>query len=400
MRLTWLDSSIHTGSLYLHMPNGKVMSVGEGEPEAHMHINSKRALRRMIQDPEFAVGEEYMAEGWSPGKGGLLALFELYFRNDAPDHRNAVMAMLGHGLRFLREINGRMRSRRNVHHHYDLDADLFRRFLDKDLQYSCAYFHRPDLSLEAAQRAKCEHIARKLCLKPGDRVLDIGCGWGGMALYLAREWGVDVTGVTLSDDQYREACRRAAAAGLEKRVRFLMQDYREHEGAYDAIVSVGMFEHVGRPQYQTYFDVVDRLLKPEGRSLIHSIGRTGPPAEAQSWISRYIFPGGYIPALSEAAMPIERSGLAFSDVEIWRLHYARTLRAWNERFQANRDHFRERLGERFCRMWEFYLIGCQAIFTWGELVVFQMQLAHANNVVPVSRDYLYRDPAVELQKAG
>lgn len=400
MRLTWLESWIQTGSLHLHLPNGKTHSIGEGEPAAHMYIHRNSALRRMLHNPEFAVGEEYMEQGWSPGEGGLLPLFQVFFRNQAPESGHRIMAWLGHGFRLMREINGRLRSRQNVHQHYDLDAELFRKFLDSDLQYSCAYFYDPHISLEAAQRAKCEHIARKLCLKPGDRVLDIGCGWGGMALYLARDWGVDVTGLTLSDDQYQEACRRAKDAGLENRARFMMQDYREHEGEYDAIVSVGMFEHVGRPQYQTFFNAVDALLKPDGRSLIHSIGRTGPPAESQSWISRYIFPGGYIPALSEAAAPIEHSGLAFSDVEVWRLHYARTLREWNARFQKEREHFRERLGERFCRMWEFYLIGCQAIFTWGELVVFQMQLAHANDIVPLSRDYLYADHEVPLRATG
>lgn len=400
MRLTWLERWIQTGSLHLHMPNGKTYTVGEGEPEAHMHIKNKRALRRMIQDPAFAVGEEYMNDGWTPGEGGLLPLFELYFRNEGTEPGSRIMEWLGHGLRVMREVNGRLRSRRNVQHHYDLDAELFRKFLDSDLQYSCAYFYDPDITLEEAQRAKCAHIARKLCLKSGDEVLDIGCGWGGMALHLAKNWGVNVTGVTLSDDQYQEACRRASEEGLEGQVRFLKEDYREHEGSYDAIVSVGMFEHVGRPQYQTYFNVVDRLLKPEGRSLIHSIGRTGPPADSQTWIQRYIFPGGYIPALSEAAAPIEHTGLAFSDVEVWRLHYARTLREWNARFQKEREHFRERLGESFCRMWEFYLIGCQAVFTWSELVVFQMQLAHANDAVPVSRDYLYKSSEASLREAS
>lgn len=400
MRLTWLEKWIRTGSLHLYMPDGRTFSVGEGEPAAHVHIHRKEALRRMLRDPDFAVGETYMDGGWSPGEGGLLPLFELYFCNSFPDEGGRMMAWLGRGLRFIREMNGRLRSRRNVQHHYDLDAELFRRFLDKDLQYSCAYFHSPDMSLEAAQRAKCEHIARKLCLSPGDRVLDIGSGWGGMALYLAREWGVDVTGLTLSNDQHQTSQQRAVEAGLKDRVRFLQQDYREHDGRYDAVVSVGMFEHVGRPQYQTFFDTVDSLLAERGRALIHTIGRTGPPTESQSWISRYIFPGGYIPALSEAATPIEQTGLGLSDLEVWRLHYARTLREWNARFQKEREHFRERLGERFCRMWEFYLLGCQAIFTWGELVVFQFQLAHANNVVPLSRDYLYADTEMPVREAG
>lgn len=393
MRWSLLERWIRTGTLHLHTPGGETHTIGAGFPVAHVHLRTASVLGRLLRDPDMAFGETYMNGDWRPGEGGLLPLFELYFRNAGRGafDESGLRRWLRAASRLLREANGLVRARRNVRRHYDLDAELFRRFLDTDLHYSCAYFESDGMSLEAAQRAKCQHIARKLCLRPGEKVLDIGSGWGGLAFYLAERHGVEVTGLTLSEDQYDEARQRAQARGLDKRVRFEMRDYREHEGHYDAVVSVGMFEHVGRPQYQTYFDRVREFLAPRGRALIHTIGRSGPPTDNQSWIQRYIFPGGYIPSLSETARPIERSGLVLSDLEIWRRHYAETLRLWNERFQASRDEFAERLGERFCRMWEFYLIGCRAIFQWGDLVVFQLQLATDNDVVPLTRDYLYRD---------
>ncbi len=400
------ERSIGQGTLYLHFPNGGQERIGHGAPEGHLHLRERSVLNRLLSDPQMSFGEAYMDGDWRPGKGGLLALFRLYFANYGNFRSSPLQNWILRLVRHAREANSRLRSRKNVQHHYDLDSELFRRFLDDDMHYSCAYFETPDMSLEAAQEAKCRHIARKLCLKPGDRVLDIGSGWGGMGLYLAGRYNVDVTGLTLSHDQHDHANRRATKMGLAQQVRFLMEDYREHgtpgdhgrrgraqQATYDAIVSVGMFEHVGRPLYQTFFDHVARLLRPDGRCLIHSIGRNGPPgASAQSWIDKYIFPGGYVPSLSEIAPAVEKAGLVLSDLEVWRLHYAKTLECWNARFQANRGEFRRRLGERFCRMWEFYLIGCQANFLWGDLGVFHLQLAHRNDVVPMTRDYLY-EPA-------
>ena len=396
MKTRFFDRLIDHGTLVIHYPDANTQLIGQGSPTAHIHLRDRRVLARLLSDPEMAFGEAYMDGDWWPGEGGLLALFELYFANVDNFGSSRILDLARHALRGLREANSRLRARRNVKHHYDIDHELFEKFLDADMQYSCAYFESAEMDLEAAQQAKCRHIARKLCLQPGDHVLDIGCGWGGLALYLARHHDVRVTGLTLSDDQYGYACARAAREGLADRVRFLQQDYREHDGdraqGYDAIVSVGMFEHVGRPQFQVFFDQVHRLLKPGGRSLIHTIGRNGPPIEStQGWIEKYIFPGGYIPSLSEVAPCVEHTGMSLSDLEIWRLHYARTLDCWNRRFQRHRDAFRERLGERFCRMWEFYLLGCQAIFRWGELVVFHIQLAHENDTVPVTRDYLYKD---------
>lgn len=403
MKTRFFDRLVDQGTLVIHYPDTNTQVIGQGAPVAHVHLRNRKVLARLLSDPEMAFGEAYMDGDWWPGEGGLLAVFELYFANADNFGSSRILDLARHALRGLREANSRLRSRRNVHHHYDIDHELFARFLDADMQYSCAYFENADMDLEAAQQAKCRHIARKLCLEPGDRVLDIGCGWGGLALYLARHYDVDVTGLTLSDDQYDYACERAQREGLADRVHFIKADYREHSPAgsdgYDAIVSVGMFEHVGRPQYPVFFEQVRRLLKPRGRSLIHSIGRNGPPVEATSgWIEKYIFPGGYIPSLSEIAPCVENTGLVLSDLEVWRLHYARTLACWNERFQAQRDVFRDRLGERFCRMWEFYLLGCQAIFRWGELVVFHVQLARDNDVVPVTRDYVYRDSSDSVRR--
>ena len=248
-----------------------------------------------------------------------------------------------------------------------------------------------NISLEEAQRAKCRHIMNKLCLQPGQRVLDIGCGWGGLAFYLAEHADVKVTGLTLSREQLRVAESRARERGLEGRVDFRLQDYREHHGSYDRIVSVGMFEHVGVRHYRDYFDQVRRLLVHDGIALLHTIGRHGAPGTTNPWIEKYIFPGGYNPALSEVTRAIERSGLVSCDIEILRQHYAKTLVLWHQRFHAHRAEIAQRMGERFCRMWEFYLATCEAAFRWRDLVVFQIQLTHRMGAVPITRDYLYRE---------
>ena len=280
-------------------------------------------------------------------------------------------------------------AQRNVAHHYDLSGDLYDLFLDDDRQYSCAYFKTPQDSLEHAQTQKKAHIARKLLLKPGMSVLDIGCGWGGLALTLARDHGVNVVGVTLSREQYAVASRRAQEQGLANQVEFRLQDYRHVPEQYDRIVSVGMFEHVGAPHFRTFFRGLNKRLRRDGIALLHTIGRSGPPSVTSPWINKYIFPGGYVPALSETASAIEQERLRITDVEVLRLHYAQTLKHWHDRFMTNIDAASALYDARFCRMWRFYLVASELTFRLRDQVVFQIQLSHDQTAVPLTRDYLY-----------
>jgi cyclopropane-fatty-acyl-phospholipid synthase len=291
--------------------------------------------------------------------------------------------------RWLRQFNPRPRARRNVEHHYDLDSGLYELFLDSDRQYSCAYFEQGEMSLEEAQAAKKRHLAAKLNLRDGLKVLDIGSGWGGLGLYLAKSAHVDVTGVTLSEEQLKSSQERARAEGLAKAVTFELCDYREVQGQFDRIVSVGMFEHVGVVHYRSFFEKIRELLSPNGVALIHSIGRFDGPASTNPFIDKYIFPGGYIPALSEVLPEVEHAGLLVADVEILRLHYAMTLRHWRQRFRASWHTAVELYGERFCRMWEFYLAGSETGFRYQNLMVFQLQLTKDQAALPLTRDYFH-----------
>lgn len=389
MDLRRLDKQIRRGRLDLHLAD-TVYSFGSGAPEARWIIPERRTLARIARDPEWALGETYLEGRWNTTPGGLPRLLQVLMINfPTPVPRRRIHFLTGLR-RLVQQWNPVGRSYRNAARHYDLDEWLFRRFLDRDLQYSCAYFFAPDASLEVAQRAKCHHLMSKLLLEPGQRVLDIGSGWGGLALFLAEHAGVEVTGLTLSQEQLRVARERARRRGLQDRVRFLLQDYREHAGRYDRVISVGMFEHVGAPFHRIFFERVADLLGHGGVSVVHTIGRTGPAGSTNPWIRRHIFPGGYIPALSEVSRAIEPNPLHVCDVEVLRLHYALTLEAWLARFEANRAEIAGRLGETFCRLWEFYLAACAASFRWRDLVVFQVQLAHQLNAVPVTRDYLYR----------
>jgi cyclopropane-fatty-acyl-phospholipid synthase len=303
-------------------------------------------------------------------------------------------------MRYLNQFNPVKRAQANAAHHYDLSGELYDLFLDDDRQYSCAYFARPDMTLDEAQEAKKHHIAGKLLIEPGMRVLDIGCGWGGMGLTLARDYGAEVTGVTLSKEQHAMANERAETAGVADKAKFHLMDYRQVEGQFDRIVSVGMFEHVGVPHYEEYFRTVNERLTPEGIALIHTIGRADPPGTTSPWITKYIFPGGYVPALSETARAIETQDLYTTDVEVWRLHYAETLKHWHERFVSNIDRARELYDERFCRMWRYYLLACELTFRLNKQVVFQFQLSPRQDAVPLTRDYLYRDSEDALQHAA
>jgi cyclopropane-fatty-acyl-phospholipid synthase len=390
----YLQRVIRDGDLRVRLPSGEVLRLGDGQgPPVAVALTSNRWALRLALNPSMALGEAYMDGGLVMEEGGVHDLVDLLGRNAKyrPLKRAGLLARWW--LDWRLQANARAAARRNVAHHYDLSVDFYRRFLDPDLQYSCAYFARPDMTLEEAQAAKKQHLAAKLLLQPGQKVLDIGCGWGGLGLSLARAAEVTLDGITLSTEQLATARWRAESSGLAERARFSLTDYRDVEGPYDRIVSVGMFEHVGRPNYQAYFDQVAHLLKDDGVAVIHSIGRADGPAFTQPWIAKYIFPGGYIPSLSEVLPCVERAGLVVADIEILRLHYAETLRCWRERFMARRAEIAAMYDERFCRMWEFYLAISELAFRYRGHMVFQMQLTKRVDAAPITRDYMARsDP--------
>jgi cyclopropane-fatty-acyl-phospholipid synthase len=384
---------IRHGTLTVRYPDGTERRYGTGgEPAAAMSIRTARALRGMTFNPALALGEGYMDGEIAPEGCSLFALLDLLVMNleaggTHPGER--VMELWRMARRRLDQLNPARRARRNVAHHYDLNGRLYALFLDRDMQYSCAYFRTGRESLEEAQASKKRHIAAKLLLdRPGLEVLDIGCGWGGMAITLARDHGARVTGITLSEEQLAAARRRAAEAGLSERVRFELMDYRAWTRPVDRIVSVGMFEHVGIDHYRRFFTTVRAALKEDGVALIHAIGRSDGPGATNPWLAKYIFPGGYSPALSEVLPAVEKARLFVTDIEILRLHYARTLAEWRARFAGNRDAIASLYDERFCRMFEFYLAGCELAFRRGGHMVWQMQLARRQDAVPLTRDYI------------
>jgi len=387
---------VRKGTLRITMPDGTTRAYGQGAPEYGLTLKAPDLARKIVLNPTLAVGEGYV-DGTLEIENDDLAGF---FRFMIPNVNSAgatwfqkPMTGLRHALRSLRQFAPVGTAQANVSHHYDLSRALYDLFLDPDRQYSCAYWAEGVDTLEQAQIAKKRHIARKLQLKPGLRVLDIGCGWGGMALTLARDYGVFVVGVTLSKEQYAVAVDRVREAGLEDRIDIRLTDYREVTGAFDRIVSVGMFEHVGVPHYDEYFKFVHDHLAEDGIALIHTIGHVGPANESDPWIVKYIFPGGYTPALSEIQKSVDRQYLVSADVEALRLHYARTLRAWYDRFMVNQDAAAALYDDRFVRMWRWYLLTMEASFTVGRLLVYQLQLSKTLNAVPVTRAYLYSDAA-------
>ena len=364
---------------------------GAPGPSATVRLHDPALHWKLLARPRLYVGEAYMDGTLTVEEGSLYDFIEVLVANDANFTGTAVTSagrLAGRILRRLHQYNPVRRARRNVAHHYDLSDELYALFLDRDRQYSCGYFRSAETDLDTAQHDKKAHLAAKLLLRPGDKVLDIGSGWGGLALYLAQECGADVTGLTLSEEQHKVATRRAAQAGLGDRVRFYLRDYREERGQYDRIVSVGMFEHVGVNQYPRFFRQVHDLLKPDGIALLHSIGRMDGPGTTNPWLRKYIFPGGYSPALSEVVPEAERVRLWITDIEILRLHYAETLRSWRGRFEQSREKIRALYDERFCRMWEMYLVGAELAFRRDTCLVFQMQMAKAVDTVPLTRDYI------------
>ena len=392
-----LDRLIRHGRLTVVTPLG-TRSAGRVDPhhpaallDIRVRIKTLRALFKIATNPDLCLGEAYMDGDFVVEQGSFRDFMELvgYNAHRLGESPNPLIGRcISMAIGVVSGRNGLKAARRNVAHHYDLSGELYRLFLDEDLQYSCAYFRDWDEPLEAAQIAKKQHIAAKLMLKPGQTVLDIGCGWGGLALTIAKAEDVEVLGVTLSEEQLAVARRRAREEGLDHRVRFELIDYRKLNGSFDRIVSVGMFEHVGPRYYEAYYGAIKRLLTPSGIAVVHSIGKMYGPAPTSTWILKYIFPGGYVPALSEVMPSIERNALWINDVEILRLHYAETLRLWRERFEAHWPELSSVYDERFRRMWEFYLVGSEISFRYFGFMVFQLQLARSVDAAPPTRDYL------------
>lgn len=398
--LRMMKRLIRRGVLEITLPDGRTERFGHTGDLVRITLSDPSLPRRIVLSPELAVGEAYMDGSLTIENDDLYGLLALGIRNFSLGQGEGAERYIGPWLKRLHQFNPIGRAQQNVAHHYDLSGRLYDLFLDQDKQYSCAYFKDPNMSLEDAQIAKKAHIAGKLMLEPDMHVLDIGCGWGGMALTLAQDYGVKVTGVTLSQEQHAVANARIAEAGLEDRVQVLLQDYRTLNKRFDRIVSVGMFEHVGVPHYREYFGHVRRKLTGDGVALIHTIGRSTPPSRTSPWVNKYIFPGGYVPAMSEALKPIEKERLWVTDVEVWRLHYAETLKHWHDRFVANIEEAREIYDERFCRMWRFYLIASELTFRLHRQCVFQFQLARRQQSVPLTRDYLYDGTTSTRQQAA
>ena len=386
-----LSRIIKTGTITIIGPNGQSRTVGSGAPHVTIRVKDRIADMQLALYPQLQLGEAYMDGQLSIEEGQLYDLIEIGMVNyqrleDQPLQR--ILGSVGRIARRLQQSNPIHRARENVAHHYDLSGALYDSFLDPQRQYSCGYFPQADTGLDAAQEAKIRHIAAKLLLKPGQRVLDIGCGWGGLAIALARMADVEVLGVTLSEEQYKSAVARAKASGVSDRVRFELMDYRLIEDTFDRVVSVGMFEHVGINNYRDFFSKVRETLTEDGVALLHSIGRQDGPGVTNPWIRRYIFPGGYSPALSEVLPEIERQQLWVTDIEVLRLHYAKTIRHWRNRFMASWDAMASLYDERFCRMWEFYLISAELSFRRFGHMVFQVQMARDQEAVPLTRDYI------------
>lgn len=392
MLSAFLSRIVQAGELTVITPSGKRQCFGPGgAPAVTVRLHHRALYRKLFMNPDLYLGEAYMDGTLTVEEGSLRDFLELCTASAEALDRHPMQRLrqrLGRPLRYLQQYNPLGRSRANVVHHYDLSAELFDLFLDSDRQYSCAYFPDGNESLEQAQEKKKRHITAKLLLQPGMRVLDIGSGWGGLALHIAESAGARVKGITLSEEQLKVAQQRAVRSGLGERARFELLDYRAEREVYDRIVSVGMFEHVGVSHYRGFFRTLKGLLRPNGVALIHAIGRMEPPGQTNPWLRKYIFPGGYCPALSEVLAAVEKAGLWVTDIEVLRLDYAETLREWERRFAANREQVRALYDERFCRMWEFYLSMCEMAFRNGPIMVFQIQLACQRDAVPSHRNYI------------
>ncbi len=389
-----LKTIVKAGGITLIDARGRTHVI-EGDlsagPSVTIKLHDRALHRKLLLNPKLQFGEAYMNGTLTVEDGTLYDLIDVLCMS-IDTFETTRIGRVGDWLsvltRRIDQYNPVRLARKHVAHHYDLSDKLYSLFLDEDRQYSCAYFTSNNESLEEAQQNKKRHIAGKLLLEPGQRVLDIGCGWGGLALYLARASDVEVVGLTLSEEQYKVAVSRAREAGLDDKVTFKLLDYRLETEQFDRIVSVGMFEHVGAHHFKQFFAAIKRLLTDDGVALLHSIGRRYPPGTTNPWIRKYIFPGGYTPSLSETLAAVEKQDMWVTDIEVLRLHYADTLREWNRRFQANRSEIAKIYDERFCRMWEFYLQGSEIAFRRLGQMVFQMQLSKSVDVVPPTRDYM------------
>jgi cyclopropane-fatty-acyl-phospholipid synthase len=393
--LFFLRRYIRRGSFTVTTAAGATYAFGDGKgPPVAVRFTTAGAQRAVLLDPELKLGEAYVDGTLIVERGSIADVLAILLCQEPVTTPNwALPRFVRYLFRRLQQLNLRSRARHNVAHHYDLDGRLYSLFLDGDQQYSCAYFDSPDQSLDDAQLAKKRHLAAKLRVKPGTTVLDIGCGWGGLALYLAETAEAHVTGITLSQEQFQRAQNRALERGRTRETTFRLVDYRDVEGRFDRIVSVGMFEHVGVGFYETFFGKCASLLADDGIMLLHTIGRSGPPSITNPWIAKYIFPGGYIPALSEVLPAVEHAHLIVTDVEVLQLHYAETLKAWRARFLAHRDEAVRLYDQRFVRMWEFYLACSEMAFRESDMVVFQIQVAKRKGLTPATRDYIEREEA-------
>jgi len=392
--VSFLNKLFKEDGIILINSNSKKYIIGNPKKEnpITLRLLDKSLELKLLLYPDLYFGEAYVNGKIKIENGSLTDFLEIAFKNIGRDEINLFgqfLKKLKGSYRYLTNFNFVKNSKNNVAHHYDISEDLYDLFLDSKRQYSCAYFKNENDSLEVAQNNKIDHIIKKLNLKPNQKVLDIGSGWGSLAIEIAKKSKCEVTGITLSENQYKYSIMKAKEFNLENQVEFKLMDYRELNQKFDRIVSVGMFEHVGRKFYKTFFKQINKLLNDQGIALIHTIGSVNPPRDPQPWITKYIFPGGYTPSLSEVSGPIEKSGLIISDIEVLRMHYAYTLKNWKERFMNNRSKVLNMFDENFFRMWEFYLASCEMAFKWGDQVVFQFQLTKDLISVPRTRDYIY-----------
>ena len=392
--VNFLNGLVKEDGFELVDANSKSYLIGKPKKEnpIRFKILDKKLHWKLLLNPDLYLGEAYTNGSIVIENGTLTEFLDIALKNVGRQSTNSITNVLGkfrRAYRYITNFNLIGKSKENVAHHYDISNKFYDLFLDEKRQYSCAYFKNEDDTLEVAQNNKIDHIIKKLNLKPNQKVLDIGCGWGTLALDMAKKTQCEVVGITLSKNQLEYAQQKAKEMNLENQVEFRLADYRQLNEKFDRVVSVGMFEHVGKKFYNKYFNKVFDFLNEDGVALIHTIGSVNPPRGPQPWITKYIFPGGYTPSLSEVSLPIEKSGLIISDIEVLRMHYAHTLKNWKERFMSKKGEVLEMFDEKFFRMWEFYLVSCEMAFKWSDQVVFQFQLTKKFKATPITRDYIY-----------